>query len=364
MKLAILLNRDRPRLRTLGKAVLTVGWEWSRGRPATATPVLPEFDGLPRLLDADPLVLGTGEALDVTRLAGADALLWEWGWTPDAARRVLEIRARVDLPLLMFPGPLDRFWRELDARDLPVHFEALRATDAIGVMLADTASFYAGLAPGAHVCHLPVPVDTERFARLAVPPAERDPDLVLLTAPSRVCGGATQMPITTYLTFARLAARRPALRGVCFCYDDEERAQVQALLRELGLASRVDVRRYVRPLPRFLEQVRRCALALTLPHALVQGRLALMLACLEVPMVTSDGIETHRRLYPRTSVPCFDVEAATRRCEELLDEPAVAAEVARGARAAVEYYGLAPAGARLADALAAARRRPALEEGA
>lgn len=362
MKAAILLNRDRPRLRTFGKQMLARGWEAMQGR-GTAPAVLPEFDAFAALVDPDPLVLGTESALDWHAIAQADVLFWEWGWTAVPPARLLEIRRRADLPTIVFPGPLDRFWREVDANDVPVHLAALAATDGIGVMLADTAGAYAALAPHAHVFHLPVPVEVERFAAVATDPAARD-DVVLLSAPTRFCGPASQLPITTHLAFRALAAERPSLEGLCFTYDDVERRQAESVLRELGLSGRVRVQPYVRPLGRFLDLVKRCRVALSLPHAVIQGRTALMAACLGIPMVASEEIETHRTLFPSTTVRWHDVDGAVSHARRVLDDPGFATSVRRTARTAVDYYDVARVRARLVDAIAIVRERRRMREGA
>jgi hypothetical protein len=360
MKVAILLNRDRPRLRTLGKQVLSRGYELARGRSA-APAVLPEFDAFAALVDDDPLVLGTEDAVDWRALARVDLLLWEWGWTAVPAARVVEIRRRVDVPTILFPGPLDRFWREVDPADVPLHLDALRATDGVGVMLRDTASAYAAMAPHAHVFHLPVPVDVERFAAVAT---EARDDAVLLTAPTRFTGAASQLPITTHLAFRRLAEERRTLDGICFAYDEAEQHEAGALLRDLGLAGRVAVRPYVRPLGRFLDLVKTCRLALSLPHAVIQGRTALVAACLGLPMVASEEIETHRTLYPRTTVRWTDVDGAVAAARRVLDDAAFAAEVAAVARREVRYYAVEEARRRLLDAVATVRERRRVKEGA
>jgi hypothetical protein len=219
------------------------------------------------------------------------------------------------------------------------------------------------MAPHAHVFHLPVPVDVGRIAAAALDPAARD-DVVLLTAPTRFCGPATQLPITTHLAFRRLAAEHPRLEGVCFAYDDAERRQAEAILCDLGLASRVQVRSYVRPLGRFLDVVRSCRLAMNLPHAVIQGRTGLVAACLGIPLVASEEIETHRTLFPHTTVRWHDVDGAVAAARRLLDDPAFATTVRAHARAAVEYYSVDAARARLADAVSVIRERRRLREGA
>jgi len=362
MTVGILLNRPHPRLRTAGKRMLTQGWELMRGRGGA--PVLPEFDGFAALLGDAPVVLGIDAAIDWAALRRCDLVLWEWGWTEAPPARALEIRRRSDVPLVLFPGPLDRFWREVDPAHLPTHFAALEATDAIGVMLRDTEGFYAGLAPHAHVFHLPVPVDVSHFGRLAPASSERDPNRVLLTAPTRPCGPASQIPATTFVAFAKLRERHPALRGLSFCYDDDERRQTTALLAALGLTAHVEVRDFVRPIGRYLELVRTCGLGLALPHAMIQGRAALLGACLGLPFVLSDDSETHRTLYPETSVRWHDVEAAVAAADRVLTDPAFAERVGAHARSAVAYYDVPRAAERLADAAKVMRHRRAMREGA
>jgi hypothetical protein len=362
MKVAILLNRGRARLRTLGKQMLARGYEAARGRGGVRA-ILPEFDAFAQLLDDDPLVLGTEQPIPFAELARCDLLIWEWGWTGVPAARAKEIRRFCDLPMIVFPGPLDRFWREVDPADVPTHLAALAATDGVGVMLRDTASTYAALAPHAHVFHMPVPVDVERFATIAVPPTVRE-DLVLLTAPTRFCGPASQLPITTHLAFRSLAADRPGLRGLCFAYDDEERRQAETMLRDLELDERVEVRPYVRPLGRFLDAVKTCRLAMNLPHAAIQGRTALMTACLGIPLVASDEIETHRTLYPHTTVRWHDVDGAVATAARVLDDATFATTVRETARAAVDYYDVPIARQRLADAVQAIHEQRRLREGA
>ena len=51
----------------------------------------------------------------------------------------------------------------------------------------------------------------------------------------------------------------------------------------------------VRPLGGFLDLVKTCRLALALlPHAVIGGRMVLIAACLGIPLVASEEIETHR----------------------------------------------------------------------
>jgi hypothetical protein len=81
-------------------------------------------------------------------------------------------------------------------------------------------------------------------------------------------------------------------------------------------------------------------------------------------MVASEEIETHRTLYPRTTVRWHAVDGAVAAARRLLDDAAFAATVRAEARTAVDYYALPQARARLEDAVAIIRDRRRLREGA
>jgi hypothetical protein len=364
IRAAILLNRSHSAFSTVSKKWLDAGDRLAHGDWRSGDLIRPEYDSFARVLDPEAVVLGTGGRFDPGRLRGCDLLLWEWGWTEAPARAVLEIRSRLDIALLMFPGQLDRFWRELDCRGLRVHLEAVAATAAIGVMLDETRPFYRSLAPHAHVFPMPVPVDVERLAALAAPSGRGDPNRVLLSAPTRITGASSQMHICTYLAFRDLLRARPRLEGLCFVYSRAERAEAEAVFRELGLSSRIEIRPYLRPLARFIRKVKGCYAGMCLSQGLVQGRIALLAACAGLPMVLSDDIETHRRLYPRSSVKWYDTAAAAELCLQMLEDQRFHAAVAARARAEVAYYDVASCRRRMLDAVAVLQSRGALRRGA
>lgn len=363
MRTAILLNRSNAGLRRLGKQVLTGAYQAAFGG-GLGQVVLPEFDSFAGLLHSNPIMVGTGDEVDWSALASAELLIWEWGWTSVPARRMLEIKQRLKIPVLMFPGPLDRFWRELAPEDINLQFEAAAATDAIGVMLEDTATFYQSLVPLAHVFHLPVPLDIPAFRAAACLDRDRDRDLLLLTAPTRFTGSASQLPITTFVAFRQLVAHRPKLRGLCFVYDDEERAVAERALSALGLVGRVEVRSYLRPIQRYLRMVARCWAGLSLPHGVLQGRNAMTSACLGLPLVVSEEIETHRRLYPETSVRWHDTQAAVDRTLKLLEDDAFRTKVVENAFDAVQFYAVDRCRTRLESGIAATIAKSRLRGGA
>ena len=336
---AILLNRSRSQIATFWKDVLTSSYRAFKGRIAHSDDgILPEYDSFARLLDPDPVVLGTGDRVDAGRLRDCELLLWEWGWTETPARTVLAIREQVPIPLLMFPGQLDRFWREMDIRTLSVHMQAALITDAVGVMLEDTAAYYRSVAPSARVFHMPVPVAVDYFSSLGARISSKERNRLLLTAPSRFTGAASQMHIATYLVFRELRRRMPKLEGLCFVYDDQERADCERVFRELGISGSIENRSYLRPIDRYIATVNHCYVGLGLSSGLVQGRTAMISACLGIPMVLGDDVETHRRLFPRTSVKWYDVAVAEQLCLRLLEDECFHGSVASEARAQVGYY--------------------------
>jgi hypothetical protein len=316
--------------------------------------VLPEYDSFAGLLDRDPIVLGTGDPIDWAALEDRELLIWEWGWTATPASTMLAIRKRLDIPTLMFPGPLDRFWRELAPEDLELQLEAASVSDAIGTMLEDTVSFYRSLVPTAHVFHLPVPVDVARFQAAALPAQDRDRNLLLLTAPTRFTGPASQLPIATFVAFKSMLSRKSGLHGMCFVYSEEERIGTERALRALGLSGCVEVRSYMRPIQRYLLAVAPCWAGLALSHGLLQGRNAMTSACLGIPMVVSEEIETHRRLFPRTSVRWHDTQTAADLCLRLLADARFRDGVVEEASRRIEDYSVEKCRLRIEEGAAAA----------
>ena len=300
--------------------------------------ILPEYDGFARVLDPTPVFLGTGDKLDLRRLKDCRLLIWEWGWTDTASRIVQQIGQESPIHILMFPCQLDRYWRELDITSYPAQMGGLRATHSIGVMLEDTCAYYRAVAPHANVFHMPVPVAVDYFHGLSKPLASRNPNRLLLTAPSRFTGRSSQMHIATYLAFRELRRRFTDLQGVAFVYDDNERKELEIILRDLELTTAVDVRSYMRPIDRFVAAISDCYAGMCLSSGLVQGRLALISACIGVPMVLTNEIETHRRLFPDTAVNWFDIDGAVERCSRLFADPAYHKRVCETAFQSVRYY--------------------------
>jgi len=351
VKLALLLNRRHARLRVTAKRVLNRAYGLATNRDFRSF-VAPEYDSFGWLTDEPPVVVGTGDPIPWDRLTSCDALLWEWGWTVSAPRAVLEIHARQPLPTLVFPGPIDKFWNELDASVLPSHLEAARLTSAVGVMLRDTIGFYDALMPWAHVFHMPVPLDLPFFDRFAVEGHEQEPNLILLTAPTRFTGKSSELPIASFAAFQALRRLRPDSHGLCFAYSDEESQVAGRIVAALGLEQVITIRRFQRPLHRYLALIRKCAAGLFLPRAAIQGRTAMIAAAIGLPMVVSDEIETHRYLFGSTSVRWTDATAASNLCARLLEDRAFRSDVVAHARQKADYYSIANCRNRLANALA------------
>lgn len=348
---AILLNRDHSRLASFAKSAITTGYRIAQGRGADFQVLPPDYDSFARLLDPDPLILGAGDRLDTGKLRECDLLIWEWGWTEGPANSVLAIRDKVPIPVLLFPGQLDRFWRELDIRTHAIHMKALAVTDAIGVMLEDTSAYYKSVAPSANIFHMPVPVAVEYFSSLAQPAGAKDRNRVLLTIPARFTGASSQMHIATYLAFKELRVRKPKLEGLCFVYSDEERTQCEMIFRELGLSGSIEVSSYLRPIDRYITKINDCYAGLCLSAGLVQGRTALISASIGIPMVLGDDVETHRRLFPGTSIKWYDTANATRLCLKLLEDEEFHAATTKHARIEVAYYDIPRCRQRILDGI-------------
>jgi hypothetical protein len=345
MKVAILLNKSHSKFRITAKKVLHNLYSRRLARHL----VLPEFDSFAEVLDPDPLVLGTEEPIPWKHLASCDVLIWEWGWDRVPAEYVLSIRQRLsNIKIIVFTGPLDRFWRELNYQDFELHLQAARASDAVGVMLRDMLPFYEALVPHAHIFHMPVPVDTKV---LAVDSVKSTNDLVFLGGPVLFTGLDSQLPISTFLAFRLLAQSDSGLKGICFAYGKDERAEATEILSRLQIAGSVQIQMYVRPLLRFLKVMAQCRLGMHLPHSFVQGRLAMMSASLGLPMVLSNDAETHTYLYPETTVRWYETSKAAELAHRLSVDDAFRCRVVQLARERLTYYSVEQCAERILRAL-------------
>jgi hypothetical protein len=209
MKVAILLNRNYALYRNIGKKILNLGYQIVKGRFANITnPILPEYDSFAKILDPRPFYISTGDNVDWQVFKAYDLLIWEWGWTETPPRTLIKIRENLDIPTLVFPGPLDRFWRELDYDHLELHLKAIHYTDMVGVMLKDTIPFYKSVFPHAHVFHMPVPVEVDYFKSFLIEHPSKNKKTILLTSPTVSGGISSQLPITTYIAFRDLLSKK------------------------------------------------------------------------------------------------------------------------------------------------------------
>ena len=337
MRVAFLSNKTNVWLRRAGKDILSNFYLLLQQKKRPATLILPEYDYIPAVLDPSATEFSIFHPPEIDKLREYDLLIWEWGWGIEGPRVIQEIRKQSNIPILMFPGPLDRFWREVSLDIAHEHLQAARLVNFVGVMLEDTVDFYQTLLPHAKVFHLPVPVDTTLFKSFALSSDERKP-WILLSAPTLFQGAASQVPISTYVAFRELLSESSNLRGIAFTYHDEEEKDAQLIFSALGVSQAIDLHNFVRPIFRYFELARSCKIALFLPHSLIQGRTAIVCACLGIPFVGSSEIETHRRLFPTTSVPWTSPKAASRIARQLINDHGYAETVSENASQAVEYY--------------------------
>jgi hypothetical protein len=345
------MNQRRAQLRTTAKSWLGRAYA-AASTGSGADFLLPDYDSFGALGDEAPVIFGTGDAIPWNRLRECDLLMWEWGWTASAAQVVIDIHRRQPLPTIVFPGPVDRFWSELDWLTLPVHRQAARLTTGVGVMSRDFIGFYQALLPWAQVHHLPVPVDTAFFAAHA-PDGARDPHLLLLTTPSRFTGASTNMAIATLAAFRHLRSQHPSAHGLCIAYSNEEADATEAVLDSLDLRDSVVVERFTRPIQRYLARIAECGAGLFLPRGDIQGRIAMTAAATGLPMVLSDEVDAHRVLFPHSTVRWNDTATASETCLRLMVDAPFRALVQATAADAVQQYGIAACHQRLRNLAAA-----------
>jgi hypothetical protein len=339
MRVAILKNRSRVNFRQFGKRLSVFAYE-AIHKGSYRGLVLPEYDSFANILDESPIIIGTDDLLNWNSLSKADLLIWEWGWTATPAKTMLEIKDRLNIPVLMFPGPFDRFWRELSDVDIEIQLEAVKASNSIGVMLQDTFSLYKSLSPLSHVFHMPVPVDIDTLRAYSLPQNKRDKNKILLTAPTKFTGLSSQLPIATFLAFKDLVKKNKSLKGICFVYNNNEREGVSKVLNYLGISDKVNIFYYLRPIQRYLREIASCWAGISLPYSMLQGRNAMTSACLGIPMVVSEEIETHRFLFPHTSVRWHNTSEAFSLIDRLISDNLFRNKVIDRSIQQIEYYSL------------------------
>ena len=286
-------------------------------------------------------MLSTTQDIDFNILRNYDLLIWEWGWGKEGPRQIINIRKKSEIPILVFPGALDRFWREVAKETVIEHLRASALVNYVGVMLEDTVGFYQTMIPHARVFHMPVPVDTELFKHFAIEPSFKNNRHLLLTAPTLFFGKASQISITSYLVFKNLLTEHPDLSGMCFVYSKDERKDAQDVFKDLNITEKIKICDYTRPIISFFERINSCYAGIFMPHALIQGRTALICACLGIPLVVSSEIGTHKYLFPQTSVPWINPSEAVRKADRLFKDKLFYEEVRRYAWDKIEFYNVA-----------------------
>ena len=338
MRVAYLWNNGNGWIRKKGKDLLTSSYLLLKHYILKKNSILPDYDSFAYLLDPKPLVLSITQDIDFNVLRNYDLLIWEWGWGNEGPRQIINIRKKLDIPILVFPGPLDRFWREVEKETIKEHLRACALVNYVGVMLEDTVGFYQAMMPQARVFHMPVPVDTGLFNHFAIEPFSKNSRHLLLTAPTLFFGQSSQIPITSYFVFKKLLTENPDLSGMCFVYSKDEREDAQDVFKDLNIAEKIEIYDYTRPIISFFDRINSCYAGIFMPHTLIQGRTALICACLGIPLVVSTEIETHKRLFPQTSVPWTDSLGAVRKADRLLKDKSFYEDVRKYAWDKIEFY--------------------------
>ena len=122
----------------------------------------------------------------------------------------------------------------------------------------------------------------------------------------------------------------------------------------------MDILPQLKHVQRFMQSISDCYLGLYMPHYLLQGRIAMCLACLGIPMIASEEIEVHRRLFPLTSVRWTELDRACELADRLMTDDAFYREVASHAQQAVEFYNVDHTRHRLQAALGEKHQTPPL----
>ena len=308
MRVAILLNRDRPRLARSGKQVLTRRLR-ARARPDAAAEALPEFDGFAALLDRRSARARDGEPDRLGRARALRSCCSGSGAGPTCRRRACARSAGAAIcRRCCSRGRSTASGASSIPRDLADALRALARDRRDRRHAARHArASYAALAPArrtSSTCR--VPVDVARFAALARRRRRARRPRRCSAAPTASAVPASQLPITTHLAFRRLAAERPSLDGALLRLRrgraDRDAATIAARARPRRAGAR-SARTCDRSAAgqtswtRLPARARAAARRDPGPHRRSWRRAS---AC---RMVASEEIETHRTLYPADERP-------------------------------------------------------------
>ena len=248
-----------------------------------------------------------------SRLDGAhyDLLFSELNGTQEQIAYIHDlVRSRV-APLAVVPGPPEILSLTLTNEKVRLIREILRECRHVLAYSEDIAAFFDGLAGERRSLVIPWPFDYDRTRALGKSPvkAGNASVRVLVNVPLRFSGPASTSPLVMKAVLQEVleklaGADRDRVSFHTFAYSEEDGEEY--LSRGVAEAFPIRLERK-RGYSAFLRFVSGCSAVMNYTPNGILGRLAFAAAALDVPGLFSDNVPLHRALYPRSSLPPFDM---------------------------------------------------------
>ena len=234
-------------------------------------------------------------------LNSCDVVFIEWPWYLTWQDMIFKwYKYGKKSKLVVFTGSIQRWWQNIDANTIDKHFEAIKMVDIIGCYNRDTISYYKSVFKKP-VIHMPIPIFLDNMNAFIVPIEKRDKRKITLT----VHTGFYQIPHArrgdpiNLLIFRELKEKFPDLKGITFldghCKEKEE--ETKYIIKNVF---HIDDLTLLPVMREYKEYIKDSWLALQLQFlGDVQGHWSQTHAKLQIPIISSSNIETHRYLFPK-----------------------------------------------------------------
>ena len=258
-------------------------------------------------------------------LNSCDVVFLEWPWYPTWQEMLLRWdQYGRKAKTIVFTGSNQRWWQNVDADNLALHFEAIKRVDIIGCYNRDTIPYYRDTFKKPTI-HMPIPIFVENAKDYIIPIEKRDRYKITLTVHTGLyqVSHARRGDPLNLLLFKRLKEEFPKLHGVTFL-DPHCKTKME---NTKFIIEKVFGIRDVLLLPvmrEYKKYINDSWLGLQLQFlGDVQGHWSQTHAKLRIPIISSSNIETHRYLFPSLHFRYEDWEKVLNKMHFLLSDEGI-----------------------------------------
>jgi hypothetical protein len=281
-------------------------------------PIFPSFESFGLLGDSFEIT-SAHNYLSSQYLDSFDFIFWEWTWNIQYNKKIFNIRKKTSSKMVLFSSTLERWWKNVNYSYIHILLNNAKSSDIIAVMNRDNLNWYKTLLPNKEILHLPTPIDLKQYKQL-INPSTKQKNLIFLTFPSLLNGEASRMPISTLLAFKHLCLNSTLeLEGSCVVLKKQDKILLENLIKNLDLSNKIKVYTHFAK-DDFFKFITKHYMAIYLPNVMVQGRMAITLSALRIPMVCSDIITAHKDIFPETATKWNDPITAGKLAKKLLED--------------------------------------------